>query len=213
MPDFQFTDGQVAAITAPLRRRKFAAADIAEFIAVAAIEITEWHRRWPVLDADKLADGRRRLKEIKTHVAGLKYQLASLPSELRAALLIDLMQYRDPSWPDLGRAIGQDEWNRLGIEIDIFLGAFRLAASHQIDVGAKHNSRDTGRKVELLKGLAETFYGCFGKMPTKTPDGAFIEAVAAIAAAITEPLGKDAVASGIDAFIQEREFMYGPDET
>ena len=209
MTDFQFTEHQVAAISAPLRRRRFPAEEIAEFVAVAAIEINEWRRRWPRMDAADLAQQRRRLKEIEKHVAGLKYQLAALPSESRAALLIDLIQYRDPSWPEFGRAIGQDEWLRLSIETDLFLGALLAATGSQIEAGSRHNSRDTGRKVALVKPLAETFYGCFGKMPSGTHDGPFMEAVAAIGDAIGEPIGKDAVASGIKAFRTEREFMYG----
>ncbi len=37
MTDFQFTEHQVAAISAPLRRRRFPAEEIAQFVAVATM--------------------------------------------------------------------------------------------------------------------------------------------------------------------------------
>ncbi len=213
MPDFQFTDGQVDAITAPLRERQFGSKAISSYVNASASTITEWQRRFPVIESASLAEGRRRLKKIEQHVAALKHEWFNLPSDWRAPLLIDLIQYRDPLWPKECRAVSQSEWNASGDGIGVFLRAFQLSVTNQLDVGAGHSSRNTGRKVKLLKTLAETFYGCFGTIPTSTPGGAFMESVAAIADAIGEPLGKDAVGAGIKAFRKHREFMYGPDGT
>ena len=203
MSDFKFTGGQVANLAAPLRLSRFSEADIKEFIAVAAIEIGEWRQRLPVVDAKALADGRRHMKRIEQHAAGLRYELAALHWLWREPLLCDVDVLFKPL----------PECTVRPADLDLLLDALLGAAGNQVDLGAKHNSRDTGRKVMLLKALAETFNGCFGKMPTTTPGGAFMEAVAAIGDAIGEPLGRDAVASGIKAFRKEREFFYGPDES
>lgn len=202
---FQFTAEQVAAISPALRRRKFPDHAIAEFVAVAASEIEDWRQRWPPVDAERLAEGRRRLKNLADHLDALRFELNTVDTAWKIPLWSRLSERTDLLARPASEST-QAAWKRTGQQVELMIEEMRRAVAAQRDAINTRNGRDNARRVDLVERLAWTFHGCFNKMPTTTPDGPFMEAVEAIGDALGERIGKDAVASGIAEWRAYREF-------
>jgi hypothetical protein len=186
---FKFSAAQRADIEAPLLRRGHDAARCRQYVKLAETEITEWQRRWPPVDAARLADNRRHLKQVEKHLTQLHYDLSALGED-----------WQVPLWARLH--------DRTGERMHLLLIDMRHVVSEQIEAGADLNSRMTMRKVELVKGLAASYRGLFDKMPTTTPSGAFMQIMTAVGAALGEPIGKDATATGLTEWRRDREFHF-----
>lgn len=186
---FKFSAGQRTDLEAPLLRRGHDAAVCRQFVGLAEIEIAEWQCRWPPVDAARLADNRRHLKQVEKHLTQLHYDLSALGKD-----------WQIPLWARLHDATGE--------RMHLLLIDMRRVVREQIEAGADLNSRMTLRKVELVKGLAATYRGLFDKLPTTTPSGAFMQVMTAIGAALGESIGKDATARGLSEWRREREFHF-----
>lgn len=211
-----FTPAQADAIRAPLLKSRLPPSAIEHFLEVAAIEAGDWRERWPPLEADQLRDGKRRLDDLRRHLDGLHYQLNTLDTAWKIPLWLRVQDRADSEVQAelLARPAQegmQAGWHRTGRMVERLINDLRAAVAEQLDAIEAHNGRNNARKADLAERLAWTFHGAFGKAPATTPDGAFMGAGAAVAEALNETIGKDALAAGIKAWRDYRAFWFGPD--
>lgn len=175
-----------------LRQRKFRREDIDRFITGLQCDVDEWLFLWPPLTADDMEEGRRRLRNMEKAIDSLIYDISNLP-----------LGWRQPLWTELEWGATPDGHpEKISVTLQqatSFLRHFHGAINDQLDEGFFAGGRDNARKRHLLRRLVQRFEEVFGKRPSATPSGPFMEVVAIVGEAVGMAIGKDAVG----AFLKE----------
>jgi hypothetical protein len=206
---FRFTSAQRSHVLDALRSAKFADEDISCFIGSMEFEIERWRFAWPEISLDLQVETRARLKRISNQLHKLENELRLLPAAWSVPIWLNLAELEHSLPP--GVQGGQSVSEAYACErqmLDAFLPSFQGVISRQIDQGADKGRRANARKAELIKTAAIAFDECFGVRPTRTPDGPFIETIAAIGTALDIPIGKDAVGTALNEIFKERPWIF-----
>jgi hypothetical protein len=183
---FEFSKDARHDLTVVLRQRKHDREAIGAFISGAQFDVDEWLFLWPPLSAADMEEGRRRLHNIERKIGELIYEISNLPLGWRQPLWIKLGWITDPS-SDSRKDAGRVE------DATSILRDLDSAINDQLDEGFFAGGRDNARKGHLVKRLAQRYEEAFGKRPSATPTGPFMDVIAIVGEALDLAIGKDAV--------------------
>lgn len=191
---FKFSDATRRQLHDALaRRRRVSKEQIEQFVEFAAHSIERWSQKWPPVSAEDMAESRRRLDNIQTHLFPLFYEFRNL----HAAIAHDLRSRVVEITENGGRGVSLAEARRYADEMAERFEVLRQAVtSMDMDYHSYNKDRDTLRKRVLIGALAKDFETCFNLAPTTTPDGSFMEALGIVSEVVGTRLGKD-VAAGV----------------
>ncbi len=203
MDPFTFTPAQIDAIRAPLLKHGFARLDIAHFIEWAGYSVAAWQAAWPLVDAAKGKADLARLKKISRLATDLHYEMNTLDNAWLQPVAARL------NLPD--ELSGRSGAHRLSNLISDLRGALdRELLDYSEEYG--HNGRGNARKADLASRLAWDFSNAFDSAPTTTLSGPFMAAMAAIADAVGEPIGKATLASAVRGWRNQHKILYNPQD-
>jgi hypothetical protein len=137
-----------------------------------------------------MAEARRRLDNIQTHLLPLVYEFNNLHPAIRSGLYRFILDDITRN----GGSIGPGDLERFATDTaERFDLLYQAIGNQKMDFTTYNKDRDITRKRVLVGALAEDFRSSFAMLPTITPTGPFMEVLGIVADAVDTSLGKDVV--------------------